>query len=104
MNGLVSIVSDSVGTAKIMDDNKNVLLYPCGNVDLLSSKIEWVINNYDKARKIGEASRTIYDKYFSMKKFVASINDLGLWFSKYLDRLEQRINKREKFDMPELQT
>lgn len=78
MNGLVSIVSDSVGTAKIMDDNKNVLLYPCGNVDLLSSKIEWVINNYDKARKIGEASRTIYDKYFSMKKFVASINDLGL--------------------------
>lgn len=69
MNMKFSIVSDAAGISRLLTDNKNALIFKSENIEELQEKIMWVVNNYQQAEKIGQASRSVYDKYFSLDIF-----------------------------------
>ncbi len=69
MNMKFSIVSDAAGISQLLKDNQNALIFKSENIEELREKIMWAVNNYQQAKKIGQASRSVYDKYFSLDIF-----------------------------------
>lgn len=76
----VCIMSDTTGTAEIIEPYKNGLICRSGDVNDLAVKMQWVINNKEKLHAIGEAAYNLYEEYFSMNQFkkslICNINDL----------------------------
>lgn len=73
MHGVPCIVSDATGTARYIEDEFNGFVFTSENVDELSAKICWCIENEDKLKEMGEKAYEIYDKYFSMKAFESNL-------------------------------
>ncbi len=69
MHGVPCIVSDAAGTAAYLHEGEDGFIFHKGNVEELSEKIIWCIRNRERLPEIGQRSRTIYEKYFSMLVF-----------------------------------
>ena len=76
----VCIMSDTTGTAEIIEPYKSGLICSSGDVDDLAVKMQWVIDNKEKLHAIGEEAYNVYQDYFSMNQFknslISNINDL----------------------------
>lgn len=73
MNEKLVIVSDAMGIADYITDGQTGFITPCEDVEALTNKIMWVMDNQDEAVKIGKASRKVYDDYFSMEEFEKNV-------------------------------
>lgn len=82
MNSKACIMSNAIGNVRYVTDLKNGLIFQSENVDDLSNKIRWCLNNKEKVKMIGQEARKIYEKEFSMEAFA--------------DRLEGEITQAEE--------
>lgn len=73
MNEKLVIVSDAMGIADYIIDGQTGFITPCEDVEALTNKIMWVIDNQSEAVKIGKASRKVYDDYFAIEEFEKNI-------------------------------
>lgn len=69
MHALPCIVSDTVGTASYVHNGQDGFVFPCGDADALSSKIEWCVKQKEKVKGMGKEARKLYEAYFSMPAF-----------------------------------
>ena len=69
MNGKLVIVSDAAGIAAFITSGENGLVFPSGNIDQLKERMIWAIEHREDARRIGKASKGIYEGRFTMKIF-----------------------------------
>lgn len=65
----VCIASDVTGTADYIEDGKNGFIVPCGNIDALCERMEWIIDNQDQLSDIRKNARKTYEDYFTMEQF-----------------------------------
>lgn len=73
MNEIGCIVSDNVGTAKLLSE-KNGLLFKTDNAIDLCSKMLWAYEHKSAWAKICQESRQIYEKNFSRSVFKCNIS------------------------------
>lgn len=69
MNEKLAIVSDAAGIVDYMVPGEDGLIFPSGDHEKLADYMHWAINHMDEARAIGQRSRRVYDKYFTMQAF-----------------------------------
>ena len=69
MNEKLAIVSDAAGVVDYMVPGEDGLIFPSGDHEKLADYMHWAINHMDEARAIGQRSRRVYDKYFTMQAF-----------------------------------
>lgn len=69
MNGKFAIVSNAAGITAMLEDRRNAMLFESGSAKELSVIIAWAIQNRAETRRIGIASRCIFEKYFTLDKF-----------------------------------
>lgn len=69
MNGKLVIVSDAAGIAAFITSGENGLVFPSGNIDQLKERMIWAIEHREDARRIGKASKGIYEGHFTMELF-----------------------------------
>lgn len=73
MNHKVCIVSDKTGFLNIISDKNDGLIFESENAVGLKENMEWIINNPQLIKEIGDNGRKIYDKYFSKEVFQNNI-------------------------------
>lgn len=69
MHGVPCLVSDVTGTADYIEDGISGFVFPSENVQSLSEKIIWCVNNCVDLHKIGENARKVYENIFSTSVF-----------------------------------
>lgn len=73
MYSIPSIVSDTTGIASYVRQCKGGLLFQSSNVQELSKKILWCLNNREQLYSMGKAARTQYENNFSLSSFKQNI-------------------------------
>lgn len=76
MHSVPCIMSDAAGTAAYIHDEADGWICGSQNVQELSDKIKWCIENKEKLHSIGTQARKIYEKYFSMEVFERALIDI----------------------------
>jgi glycosyltransferase involved in cell wall biosynthesis len=72
----VPIVSTNVdGIAEIVENGENGFLVPAGDVDQMTQKILWLLDNEDSRKEMGEKGRSMVDE-FSAEKMVRDYESL----------------------------
>lgn len=69
MFGKICIASEGTGTADFITEGENGFVVPVEDVQALSKKMEWVIENKTQLGHIGKNARKTYEQYFSMEVF-----------------------------------
>lgn len=69
MHSVPCILSDAAGTSAYVRDGNDGLIFPSGNVQALTEKIEWCVNNRKKLTGMGKKARELYEKHFSISAF-----------------------------------
>ena len=69
MHGIPSIVSENAGTVAFIKDGVNGFVMKRNDTRDLASKMEWAVDNRCKLKQMGEASRAIYEDFFTMDIF-----------------------------------
>lgn len=69
MHSVPCILSDAAGTSAYVRDGNDGLIFPSGNVQALTDKIEWCVNNRKKLTGMGKKARELYEKHFSISAF-----------------------------------
>lgn len=67
------IASDSGATPEIVHDGQNGVIYEYGNTDELSQKMEYIINNPNVAKDLGQAGKKYAENEFSEKNYSSSL-------------------------------
>lgn len=68
-HGLPCIVSDATGVSAYINDGENGFIVRQGDAGALSERIVWCIEHREYLEKMGRASRTTYEQYFTMDVF-----------------------------------
>ena len=76
MNEKVCIVSDMTGSADYIIPYENGLICKAGDVDSLVERINWVLDNKQEMKRIGENAYQIYKKHFAMEQFEKNILEI----------------------------
>ena len=76
MHAVPCIVSDSVGTAAFISDTVNGFLFKSENVDELTSKIQWCVENHSELFVMGIRARAIYEKKYTTNIFEKELLEL----------------------------
>lgn len=80
MHEVMCLVSDVTGTAEYICDGRNGLTFESENIEQLSEKIAWCIQNRKILRDIGKEARKIYKEQFSMctfeKNLISLVNEV----------------------------
>lgn len=69
MYGVPCILSDVVGTAAYILEEKEGLTFESENAAELSARIKWCVEHRDSLRQMGRRARQIYERYYSMDVF-----------------------------------
>lgn len=69
MHSVPCILSDATGTAAYIHDEVDGFVVPCGNVPVLTDKIEWCVKNKEQLGRMGKRARKLYEEYFSLSAF-----------------------------------
>ena len=69
MHGIPCIVTENAGTAAFIKDGVNGLIMRNNDAKDLASKMEWCIEHRQELEQMGEASKEIYEHYFTMSVF-----------------------------------
>lgn len=69
----ICLCSDKTGTSYYIDDGINGFVFQSENVDELTMKIKYIIDNKENLDRIRKQGRKIYENYFDMKIFEKNI-------------------------------
>lgn len=69
MHGVPCLVSDVTGTAAYLEPGEDGLVFPSGDIEALTGKIRWCIENRERLPEMGRKARKVYEKTFSMEVF-----------------------------------
>lgn len=83
MYGKICIASNGTGTADFITEGENGFVVPVEDVQALSKKMQWILENKTQLEHIGKNARKTYEQYFSMEVFG--------------DNLEKALLETEKF-------
>lgn len=75
MNEKLVVVSDAAGIAEYLSDGENGIIFENENVSQLAGIMEWAVGHGEQVKRMGCASRHVYDEYFAMDAFEAGILD-----------------------------
>jgi glycosyltransferase involved in cell wall biosynthesis len=70
------LCSDAVGTALLIEDGKNGILFQKENPEDLCGKIKYIIENRDQWKDLPENGHRIYQEHFSMDGFEENIRKI----------------------------
>lgn len=73
MRGIPCIITENAGTANLINDGVDGLIVKGNDPKDLAIKMEWMIENRSKLGQMGEKSRIIYEKNFTMEIFEQNI-------------------------------
>ncbi len=73
MSGKVCITTENTGISDYIRNEVNGFVIPHNNITALTEKMQWIIENRDRAQKIGQEARKTYEKYFTMDVFGKNI-------------------------------
>ena len=76
MHGIPCIVTENAGTAAFINDGVNGLIMRSNDAKDLASKMEWAVEHRHELKRMGEASKTIYEDYFTMNVFEHNVLDI----------------------------
>lgn len=78
MNHKVCIMSDMTGTADLVDDMVNGLVFKSESADELAGKITWIVENWnsEKVVSIKDNSRTLFETQFSNAALEKKIKEI----------------------------
>ena len=79
-NKIPCIVSSGAGNHEYIEDGINGFVFENENASKLTDKIRWCIQNRDKLENIGEESRLIYERYFTLEVFERNLMKLMAYF------------------------
>ena len=74
MHEKICIVSENVGQAEFIEQQKNGFVFPNENAEILKEILIWLLENRDQCAAIGKASRKIYEEEFSEKVMEKNLN------------------------------
>lgn len=69
MHAVPCIVSNVIGTASYIQDNKSGFVFESENSTALAEKIKWCVLNKSELEIVGNKARRLYENYFSMEAF-----------------------------------
>ena len=72
----VCVCSSVIGHAKIIENEKDGLIFSNESAEDLSERMTWILQNSDQLNSLGVAGRVIYEKYFDMTSFVDNVRGL----------------------------
>jgi len=78
MFGKICITSDNTGVAEFITDGVDGYICQSGNVEELSDRLIWTINNIKDLEEIKINARKLYEKYFSMGVFEKRLEKIVL--------------------------
>ena len=67
------IVSNRVGMASYIEDGINGFVFDVDDVDMLFTKMQWVMENVDQVKEIKDRARETYRQFFSMEVFERNV-------------------------------
>jgi glycosyltransferase involved in cell wall biosynthesis len=70
------LCSDAVGTALLIEDGKDGILFQKENPSDLGCKIKYIIENREKCNEMAQNGRNVYQEHFSMDKFEENIRKI----------------------------
>lgn len=73
MNHIPVLISSAAGTAQYIEEGVNGFVCDPGNLQEWTEKLQYLLDNPDKAEKIGHAGRQIYENVFSMDAFEKNV-------------------------------
>lgn len=72
----VCVCSSAIGHAKLIENEKDGLIFSNESAEDLSEKMAWILRNPAQLNPLGKAGRAIYEKYFHMTSFVDNVGKL----------------------------
>lgn len=69
MHSVPCILSDVVGTAAYIQEEKEGLIFESEDIPGLAAKVRWCVEHRDRLEQMGKEARRIYEQYFSMDVF-----------------------------------
>lgn len=69
MHSVPCILSDVVGTAAYIQEEKDGLVFGSENISELADRIRWCVEHSDRLEQMGREARRIYERHFSMDAF-----------------------------------
>ncbi|MCD8000732.1 MAG: glycosyltransferase family 4 protein [Clostridiales bacterium] len=76
MHGVPCILSDMTGTAGLIENGLNGLVFPGEDVISLAGQIDWCIEHREDLIRMGEKARIVYEKVFSMGAFEEKLMEI----------------------------
>lgn len=76
--GITCIMVNTNGASSYVRDKDSALVIESFSINTLCHAIEWCVNNRDSLTKIGQNARSIYENYFTDKKFIKNLKGTGL--------------------------
>ena len=93
MYGKTCIVSDSIGMADYIAEGQNGFVFPKGNGEALSERMEWIIENRELLWQIGQNARQTYENHFTLDRFGERLEEI---LQKVLEKNNGNFLKSEK--------
>lgn len=76
MHSVPCIISNATGTTEYMIDGINGLVIPNQDIQALTEKIVWCVENRQKLERMGVNARKVYEMVFSMKSFEEKLMEI----------------------------
>ena len=73
MHGVMCIMSDHVGTASLINQGEEGIIFECDNILQLADEMEKCIDGRYDLVKIGRKARKAYEELFSMEAFQINV-------------------------------
>ena len=77
--GIPIVAFDTPAGNEIIENNKTGLLVPPRDVNAMSQKIIYLLNNFQEATTIANSAKTKYDEYYTAERMA---NDTSIFYSK----------------------
>lgn len=72
----VCVCSSAIGQAKLIENEKDGLIFSNGSAEDLAEKITWILQNSSQLNSLCVGGRAIYEKYFLMTSFIDNVSKL----------------------------
>lgn len=84
----IGITTDRTGIAKYIVDGKNGFIVEADNVEMLSDRMQWIIDNKNRVKEIQDRARKTYEKFFTMERFGNNLESELLYTEKEWEKNE----------------
>lgn len=90
------IITNVTGMAEFIRNGENGFVVPVDDTQALAERMQWIITNKEKIKKIGLAARKTYEKYFTMdifgKNLLNALNETTAEWRRINQENEKTVN------------